>query len=53
MNEKYPNLTKKKLIEAIEEVFNKQDKNEEVFYINEGNGFIPFEKSKTFSKIMK
>lgn len=48
-NRKYEYLTKEYLLEILEELYKKKLKFNG--YINEGNGFIPFDKSETFKKL--
>lgn len=51
---KYGEFTLKDLEGWCEELFKKKPRHKkEVFYINEGAGFIPFEKSETFDRAMK
>lgn len=50
-NRKYEYLTKEYLLEILEELYKKKPKFNG--FINEGNGFIPFDQSETCRKTMK
>jgi len=49
----YGHITRESLEKIVTELFKSKPKKKEVFYINEGKGFIPFEKSELFNRLMK